>query len=246
MIRLLGSILCFSVVFILINLAYTARSSASDEFWGPRLEVGGSIGYVTPLKQPSWIAEKFRTGSITGAYRIFRGMSIQGGYEGSLGEGISLESLEYGRDMQLKNVETSYYHSTSVSIRYEMPPDILKEYQFGIHSLYTSLGYTWSRFGVTTNEWTVNGVSKADNPWTKYHVADVTGPYGIIALRWRLDSDFQKNAESWLGAYGFDGGLKYIRYTSCSTKYDTIEKSGSDFSFLQVFIIGFIKISLLE
>ena len=245
MIRPLGSILCLLVVFILINLAYTARSSASDEFWGPRLEVGGGVGYVTASQQPAWSAKKFRTGSIVGAYRIFRGMSVQGGYEGSLGEGINLKSF-YGRDMQLKKVNTSYYSSTWVGIRYETPADILKGYQFGSHSLYASLGYTWARFGVTTNEWTVNGVPETDNLWTKYQVADVSGPYGIIALRWRLDSDFTKNAKSWFGAYGFDGGLKYIRYTSCSTKYDTIEKSGSDFSFLHVFIIGFIKFSFFE
>ena len=99
---------------------------------------------------------------------------------------------------------------------------------------------------MTTNEWTVNKVLETDNLWTKYHVADVSGPYGVIAVRWRLDAVYAKDAESWIGAHGFDIGLKYIRYTSCSTRFDTIEKTGSDFSFLQVFVIGFVKLSIFE
>lgn len=241
-----GSILFFTSAILLVIIMHPAVVSASDEFRGPRIEVGGSVGYVTVSQNPVWSAKNFRTGSVTGAFRIFREISVQGGYEGSIEEGISIKSLDYGSDMQLKKVDSSSYGSPWVGVRYEIQSDILKGYRFGSYSLYASLGYTWARFEVTTNEWMVREVLEQGNPRTKYHVADVSGPYGIIALRWRFDSDFTKNTDSWLGAYGFDGGLKYIRYTSCSTRYDTIEKSGSDFSFLQVFIIGFIKLSFFE
>ena len=241
-----GSILFLSTAILLVTIIHPAVILASDDFWGPRPEVGGSVGYVTVSQNPVWSAKNFRTGSITGAFRIFRGMSVQGGYEGSLEESINIKTLDYGEFKQLKKVDSSSYGSPWVGVRYEIPSDILMGYRFGSHSLYASLGYSWARFGVTTNEWTVGGVLEQDNPRTKYHIADVSGHYAIIAMRWRFDSDFTKNADSWFGAYGFDGGLKYIRYTSCSTRFDTIEKTGSDFSFLQVFIIGFIKLSIFE
>jgi len=241
-----GSIFFLSTAIFIAYISYPVSVSASDEFWEALLEVGGSVGYVTVSQRPEWSAINFRTGSVAGALRIVRGLSIQGGYEGSLVDDISLKSLDYGSDLQLKKINGSYYGSPWLGVRYEISSDFLKGYQFKSYSFYGSLGYTWARFGVMTNEWIFKGVSDIDNSDTKYHIAETSGPYGIIALRWRLDSDLTGNNESLFGTYGFDFGLKYIRLSSCSPRYDTIVKSGSGFSFLQVFITGFIKLSIFE
>jgi len=235
-----------ATVLYLMVFVHPAVILALDEFRGPRLELGGVVGYSFVSQNPVWSAKTYRTGSVTGAFRFYRGLSVQGGYEGSLEENINVKSLDYSSTMLLKSVNGSYYGGPWLGVRYEVPADILKGYRFGSHSVLASLGYSWARFGVATNDWILNGVDETDNPRTKYHVADVSGPYGSIAVRWRFDAAYSKDAVSWIGAHGFDVGVKFTRYTSCSTRFEKIDKSTFDFSFLQIFVIGFIKLGNIE
>ena len=238
----------FSIILLLISLAGTVsaqESSDSEKFWGPRIEIGGSIGYLSPGNKPDWVAGNYRTGSANIALRIFRGLAIQGGYRGSLNENLNLKSLDYG-DEVLKNIENSYFGAPWAGLRYEIPSTLLKSNQLRIHTLFVSCGYSWTQFGVTTYERSIDGEIETDQSITKYHVAEMGGPYGVVAARWRFDSNLSKQAESWFGAFGVDAGLKYSLYTNAAPRYDTIEKPDSSFSSIQVFITGFIKISLFQ
>ena len=236
------------IILLLVSLTGTVfaqEGSDSGEFWGPPIEIGGSIGYMSLGNKPDWVPGNFRTGSANVALRVFRGLAIQGGYQGSLYEKLSLESLDYGNEI-LKNIEDSYFGAPWVGLRYEIPSTILKSNQFRIHTIYVSCGYSWTQFGVTTSERSIDGEFETDQSITKYHVAEISGPYGIVAARWRFDSKFSKQAESWFDSFGVDAGLKYSLYTTASPRYNTIEKPESSFSSIQVFITGSIKISLFQ
>ena len=238
------------IIIVLFFGIYGACSASAEpvpeDFWGPPIEIGGSIGYMSLENKPDWVPGSFRTGSVNIALRVFRGLAIQGGYKGCLPEDIGLESLDYGNEMIVKKIKDSYFGAPWIGLRYEVPASILEFNQIRIHSLYVSCGYSWTQFGVTSSEWLFKGVLETDQPVTKYHVAEMSGPYGIVAARWRFDSSFSKQAESWLGSFGVDAGLKYSLYTTALPKYDTIEKPDSSFSSIQVFITGFIKISLFQ
>ncbi|MFC1508794.1 hypothetical protein ACFL60_03790 [Candidatus Omnitrophota bacterium] len=238
----------FTIILLLISLAGTAsaqENSDSENFWGPSIEIGGSIGYMSLKNKPDWVAGNFRNGSANIALRLYRGLAVQGGYQGSLNENLSLKSLNYGNEV-LENIEESYFGAPWAGLRYEIPSTLLKSNQFRIHSLYIACGYHWTRFGVTASDMPINAELETDQSITKYHVAEMSGPYGVVAARWRFDSEFSKQADSWLGSFGVDAGLKYSLYTAASPKYDTIEKPDPSFSSIQVFITGFIKISLFQ
>ena len=242
---------CIIILFLLSICVADSASGESDSenFWGPPLEFGGSVGYMSFNNKPEWVPGNFRTGSVNFAVRVFRGLAIQGGYEGSLSEKLGLESLDYGDEgdvLVLKNIEDSYFGSPWLGLRYEIPATILESNRLRIHSLYVSCGYSWTQFGVTTSEWSFKETLEADQPVTKYFVAEMSGSYGVAAARWRFDSRFSKQPESWFGSFGVDAGLKYSLYTTASPRYDTIEKPESSFSSIQVFITGFIKISLFQ
>jgi hypothetical protein len=92
----------------------------------------------------------------------------------------------------------------------------------------------------------LRGHLETDRPSTKYDVADVSGPFGMVAVRWRLSAQQMGGSEAVFGIYGVEAGLKYTSLSSCSTKYDTIETAESGFSTLQVFVAGYIKLNIFD
>ncbi|MFC1606416.1 hypothetical protein ACFL47_00475 [Candidatus Latescibacterota bacterium] len=245
----------FLIVILIIAPLCVHAEIQPDDFYGPPIEFGGSAGYFFSQSYPVWSAREYKTGSINVSLRIFRNLSVQGGYEGSLEEDIDLEELTYSDELVLENVSSSNFGAPWLGLRYEIPATFLKTNDMKIHSFYGSIGYTWAKFSVSSSEWRLNdtletdnltGTLETDNLKTRYTIANVSGPYGIVAARWRFDSNFKRGAESWFGSYGLDVGVKYSRFSSSSTKHDKIEEPEPSFSAVQIFAAGFIKMSLFE
>ncbi len=56
--------------------------------------------------------------------------------------------------------------------------------------------------------------------------------------------DITKTADTWVGAYGVDLGVKYTRYNSHSLEYDNLSVPKSAFNTYQIFATVFVKWNL--
>jgi len=239
------SILALCTLMCLLGNSY--ESSAYDSKLGPPLEIGGGIAYTWAQKYPDWSAENYKMGIVNGGIRFFRGLSLQGGLDASLGEEISLESMDYNTTdiKKLEEINESFYESSWIGLRYEVPIPIDKDLH-RINSIHATLGISWARFALTSSQWVRNEDRESDQPETKYHIAKLRGPYAMVCARWRFDTEASITTGSWFGSYGIDAGLKYSRYSDCSPRYEPISKAESDFSVLQMFVVGFVKIKFFE
>ncbi len=121
------------------------ESSADDSKLGPPFEIGGGFAYTWAQKNPDWSTENYKMGIVYGGIRFFRGLSLQGGIDASLGEEISLKSMDYGVDgiTKLEEINESFYESSWIGLRYEVPIPIDKDL-YRINSIHATLGISWS------------------------------------------------------------------------------------------------------
>ncbi len=236
-------VLCF-FTGLLFN---SYESSADESKLGPPLEIGGGFAYTWAQKNPDWSTENYKMGIVYGGIRFFRGLSLQGGIDASLGEEISLKSMDYNTTdiNKLEKINESFYETSWIGLRYEVPIPIDKDF-YRINSIHATLGISWARFALTSTQWERNGILESDQPETKYHIAKLSGPYAMVCARWRFDNYASITTGSWFGSYGVDVGLKYSRYSDSSPRYEPISKAESDFSVLQMFVVGFVKIRFFE
>jgi len=234
------------IITFFLYLSFPTSASASDTGLGPSFEIGGGLMYAQSNNYPDWSTKNYRMGTINGAVRFFRGLAFQGGYDSSLGEDVHLKSLTYGDEIRLEKLGVSNYETSWFAFRYEVPMRALKRDLFRIQTVYTSLGISWARYTLTSSQCIKNGIREIDQSETRYHIADMRGPIAVLGARWRMDTDVTQGTGSWLGAYGIDAGVRYIRYDSYTPAHDTIEKPAGDVAVLQVFVIGFLKIRWFE
>ncbi|MCE5249964.1 hypothetical protein LLG96_07060 [bacterium] len=239
------SLLLFVAVLPVCPL-FIHSAAASDDPYGPRFEFGGGIQYAQGKNVPQWSTKTYRMGTINTAARIFRGLALQGGFNASLGEDISFKSLAYDNDMILEKPVDSFYENFWAGLRYELPMEKIKPDFMKIKTVYGSIGISRARYSMTSTQWVRKGVRETDQPETKYHVADMSGPYAALGARWRLNTDITGDTGSWLSSYGVDAGVKYIRYTSCSPAHDAIMKPSPDESVIEMYIVLFLKIRWFE
>ena len=240
----------YSIVtfFLLTCLLFNSCESSADESkLGPPFEIGGGVAYTWAQQYPEWSTPNYKMGIVNGGIRFFRGLSLQGGLDASLGEEISLKSMNYNTtDIKiLEEINESFYETSWIGLRYEVPVPIDKDF-YRINSIHATLGISWARYALTSTQWVRNNTRERDQPETKYHIATLSGPYAMVCARWRFDTEASIMTGSWFGSYGVDAGLKYSRYSTCSPRYEPISKAESDFSVLQIFVVGFVKISFFE
>ncbi|MBN1292324.1 MAG: hypothetical protein JXB48_10840 [Candidatus Latescibacteria bacterium] len=242
LIRISRSVIVF---FVMVFSFFSSIISADDTKLGPPIEIGGGIAYTWSSSKPEWSIDSYKMGILCGGIRFFKGLSVQGGIDASLGEKIDLKPVQYDDNMRLEKIKNSLYETSWVGLRYEVPVPVTSDL-YRINSFHTTVGYSWARYTLTSTEWVIGNEWEIDQPETKYLIARLGGPYVAICARWRFDTEESINTGSWFGSYGLDVGIKYSRYNTCNTRYDTIQEADPKFSVVQVFLIGFVKIRFFE
>jgi hypothetical protein len=230
------------VVFFLHSAAIHAES---DLLYGPRLEFGPGVGITSENAKVPWASESYQVGMLTAAVRLFKGLSVQGGIEYGRGKKSDVDSLSYGNyRLQLNN--KTYTSSMWAGVRYELPMNIFRKDIMGIHSVYGAAGMCWADYGVKSTEWTNKGVNEQSDRAVQYRTARLSGPYYVLAARWRIDSPDTEGLGSWIGSYGVDLGVRYTTFGTSRMEHPNIVTPPDDFSSFRVFVVGFMKFRLFE
>jgi hypothetical protein len=236
------------VLFILVFVSPAVLVHAEeDPVYGSRFEVGGGVGAQIPKNQPRWAPNSYQMGIITASVRVFKGLSLQGGIDYSRGGKPLSDSLSWG-DYRLQINKGTFSSSKWAGVRYELPFSIMKWNIMGIHSIYGAAGMTWTEYGVQSTQWTIKNIPESDESERNFRVADLRGPYGVLAARWHIDRFGDESGEtvSPLGTYGVDLGVRFSRFSESSVRQPNIEKLPSNFSNYQIFLVGFLKFDLFE
>jgi len=232
---------------ILLTALAPSDSFAYDNRYGPPIEVGGGLSFLKAYNKPDWSSSSYTVAHLDASLRFFKGLSIHTGIETSFDENPSDDMLFDSEDSELyKQIEETFYDTSFLGLRYDLPMSVLKKDYFLINSLYTSVGISWARYEIATTEWSTVQQTLVDENFTVSRIANLSGPYAILAARWRLDDTESEESDSWLNVYGIDIGFKYTRYSDCSPKMAGIEKSDPGFSVFQIYIAGFLKINMFQ
>ena len=239
-------------LFILIlYVFYSSMIFADEEDYGPRFELGVGGSLVMPQSMPEWSAEYYGSAILTSSFRFFEGLSIQGGRNIAFGGEPDTEWFDYGDHYQIESDKGTYIEGTWLGLRYDIP---LRKYNLefeNIHTIYFGGGLLWDDYGIRSENqkyyieekaWEESGSpDEVNDSLHHFKFSELEGYYVTFAARWRVDTE---NAEkdSWIGAYGFDFGIRYSDYTKCSPEYENIVKSKSNFCNYQIFLVGFAKI----
>jgi hypothetical protein len=225
--------------------------SADKDPYGPRIELGFGGLASRMQSRPEWSSKYFNSVLVTGSYRVISGLSVQGGLDTGQGPHSQSPWLDYGPRKQVSTDGGSYMNGQWVGLRYDIP--LKQHYASDIHTIYFAGGVTRYLFG-TKSKWQRNyktdyGWDNNENPENinsenSFKLADMKGYYLAVAARWRFNLDMSPNADSWLGAYGVDLGVRYLRHNKHSLEYDNIDIPKSNFNSYQVFATLFLKLKL--
>lgn len=233
-------------VAILAILFASAVRAEDDSLYGPRFEMGGGIGISSMSVQPEWVPESDKTGMITASMRLYKGLSVQGGIDWSRGGNPHSKSISSG-DYLIRINEGTFSTSQWAGLRYELPMSVLKRDILAINSFYCAGGLNWSGYGVRSTEWKKDGEQHTADEIRGFTLADINGSYAAIAARWRIDNPESNGiTDSWLGAYGIDFGVKYIRYHDTTLAEANVAEVPDDFAKIQFFLVGFLKFRFFE
>ena len=237
----------FSIVLVALWMVCSTCVSAYDSIPGPRMEIGGGISAHRMQSRPNWSSKYYSTGIGTCAFRLYRGLYIQGGAEYGFGNLLRPEWLDYSENVRLKTEKGTYEEVTWLGVRYIVPASTFNIDFMGIQFVQTSLGIMYSRFGIRSSTWEEGENVEEDERERRFETARVSGPFIALAGRWQFNFDNieEQEIDSWRGAYGFDIGVRYVRYNSSSTRYGSIMAPKSNFKCFQVYIIGFLRIKFL-
>ncbi len=226
---------------------FTSAAYAEDHpVYGPRFEIGGGLGYSSENLPPQWASKNNRVCLLIGNIRLFKGLAVQGGVDWSNGGKPQADSITCG-GYRVKINKGTFSGAKWAGLRYEVPMSLLRRDIAGIHSVYGAAGYSWSEMGVQSTEWVYKGVTETTDRERGFRLADMNGPYAILAARWRIDSpETEGRRASWLGAYGLDVGVRYNRYREMDGAYPNIPKASSNYGSYQVFMVGFLKFRMFE
>jgi len=238
---------CRVVALLIVICAVTVSQSAGADHpvYGPPLEIGLGVSGLRMQSRPDWTSKYYGTGIITGAYRIFHGLSIQAGMDYSYGEEPDPEWIDYGENTRLWTHKGTYGETIFYGLRYEIPTGGFDTDIISIPFLCVSLGMVKTEYGIRSKRLEVNRAVEEQENLTNYRTADVSGPYVSLGARWRFDTVDSQETQSWFGAYGLDIGVRYIRYNKSSMAYDNVMEPKSHFNSYQIYMIGFMKIKFL-
>lgn len=222
-------------------LGISAIAAAEDDpVYGPRFEGGGGFGYLADSSRPNWGSQSFYQVLFSGSVRVYRGFSLTGGFDYGLGEKPPLKNATLG-EYQVPINKKSPRTAVSAGVRYEHPAWKQLKDLTGAYSIYGAAGMTWADYEISSTKWSSELEKNTELAKRTFAVADLSGPYAALALRWRIDNPDPALAGTWANAYGVDFGVRYTRYSEHTMKDPFFEKPSSSFSGSQIFLIGFIK-----
>jgi hypothetical protein len=231
--------------YVVFSLSNSVIHAQTDPLYGPRLELGPGVGISSESAKTPWASETYQIGMLTVALRLLKGLSVQGGVENGRGSKSDVDTLSWGNYRLTLNKKT-YTSSLWAGVRYELPLSVFRRDIMGIHSVYGAAGMNWADYGVKSTEWTNKGEYEQSEKAIKYRTAHLSGPYYVLAARWRIDSPATEGLGSWIGSYGVDIGVRYNTFGSSRVEHPNIQPPPDNYSSLMVFIVGFFKVRLFE
>jgi len=246
-IALFVSFMCAVVLLCSVPAVLSAQepSDRVEMIYGPGIEVGVGVGADLEGEARPWNADRYNMGIITAAMRIFQGLSVQGGLDYGRGRNSEADTLTYG-DYRLKLNKKTFLNSYWAGVRYEVPMSMIGRDIMGIHSVYCAAGMAWADYGVKSSEGSYRGESFTNDNVEQFKVARLTGPYFMVAARWRIDRPDKETTNTLWGSYGVDFGVRYSKLGDHTLEYPNIPAPSGDYTSTQIFLAGFVKIRLFE
>ena len=244
------SVICFmlaAVLACLVPSVLTAQEPPDrvEMIYGPGIEVGVGVGADLEGEARPWNSDRYNMGIITAAMRIFQGLSIQGGLDYGRGRNSEADTLTYG-DYRLKLNKKTFLSSYWAGARYEVPMSMIGQDIMGIHSVYFAAGMAWADYGVKSSQGSYRGEAYTNDNVEQFKVARLTGPYFMVAARWRIARPETGTASTLRGSYGVDFGVRYSKLGDHTLEYPNIPAPSGDYTSTQIFLAGFVKIRLFE
>jgi len=242
---LLGVKICVLLMCLSVWMVCSQHALADNPTYGPPIEIGcGGSGYRMQSR-PDWGSKYCVAGFGTVAVRVFKGLSIQAGKEYGNGDNPRVDLVNYGENVILRANKRTTQQASWIGARYDVPASIFNSDFMGMDFICASAGMMFTKFGLKCNYQVVDGILNKLPNTEDFRIAKVSGPFVGLTARWRIDSDITRGTDAWFGAYGFDIGVRYTRYTDQTTKHDNITAPKSNFNCYQLFIVAFVKIKLL-
>jgi len=232
-------------VCLAVWVSVPAQAVADDPVFGPNIEIGVGLSQAQLHSRPEWSGKNYQSGFFYGALRVFKGLSVQGGYGYGMGDEPRPDWIDYGVDVKLWTHQDTYREARWYGLRYEVPSALLKVDLLGMDFLCAAAGWNRTKYGIKSQFLMKDGeIEKLDNI-DRFRTATVEGPYFSLSGRWRLDTDLTKDTGAWFGAYGLELGVRRLGYWKSSVRHDNILKPKTNFNCYEIFLIGFVKIKLL-
>jgi len=260
---------CFlSAVVLAVSVALPPAFAQEDtEVENPRFEIGAGVSGLRFQSRPEWTGKYMGTLFGMASMRLLYGLSVQG--MGGVGNGSEPypDFIPYESGVMIKTNAGTYCEEASLGLRYDIPATAVtraidtlasvarlrKRDPLATPRTYAGIDYICPSVGIVRTAFSVKGNRKLyieteefeyldSNNYFK--LADANGVYAGVAVRWRLDTDYTENADSWFGSYGIDVGARYIRYNDCNLHSASVQPAKSYFNSYQVYLVGFMKFKL--
>ncbi len=225
---------------------FSQNVSADHPVFGPRLVIGCGLSGLRLQSRPDWTAKYYGGGIISGAVRLYEGLSAEAGKEYGFGtRDPRADWVDYGEGVRLWTKDKTYNENSWLGLQYEIPLGLFSGDFFGINFICASLGMNYTKYGIRSDVLLKGDIREELDRKEKFRTATLSGPYAAIAARWRFDTVESEEKGSWFGAYGLDIGVRYTRYNKSSLRHDNVMEPKSNFNCFQLFMVGFLKIKLL-
>ncbi|MFC1552723.1 hypothetical protein ACFL6P_09210 [Candidatus Latescibacterota bacterium] len=226
---------------------------AQENNYGPRIEVGIGNGASMMQSNPDWSSGAYYSGTLTYAYRLFYGLSVQGGRSFGVGGSTDTEWYDYGSRYQINAEKGTFSDSSWLGVRYEIPMSMIKKDFKNINTIYVAGGLSWDYFVLRSKSqrlydtdygWQSGRPFILQNNEATYKTAEMKSYYVAAAARWQIKTRDTDKDDTWLGSLVFDVGVRYNGFYDAETKFDNIESAHSNFSYFQIFIVASMKVKL--
>lgn len=241
--RACGKTAFVTMVTVTVMSMVPGRGMAQDNMYGPRFELGGGILGSSVGTGAAWASDVYGTGSLNAAFRVFRGLTLEGGIGQGIGPALAEKTFQYEENTYVVANEGPYLTTSWYGLRYAFPLETVGMQPFGISYLHIGAGVIDTEFGIKSSERIVSGSQEVSGYFMNYRAADASGKYAMIAVRWRLDTILSLEPGTWVDAIGIDFGARYCRYDTIDTENEYLDHP-SDFTDTQLFINGLLKFDL--
>jgi len=229
---------------IAVSSMWTGNVFAYDAFYGPGLELGAGLTGLQMNNNPGWIGDYYGSGFGSGALRIYKGLSIQGGFGFGKGQDPKSDWVGMTGKKRLWSQEGSSIGNVFYGLRYEIPMYRFNFGKLGPEFIYVGVGIDKKKFKIESSVVDNDGVPEL-NGTELYELASVTGYYYTLAGRWKIKTDETIEGDSWFGSYGLDVGVRYFKHSDSELKYAGSQPFKSSFNSMEIFVLAFMKVKLL-